>query len=107
MLGERAALFKRFYDVTAGRQLGREEHPQPPRAPALADDATEAELARLPRDAACRPAPARVRPGLDDKVLADWNGLMIAALADAGLAFDRADWVDARARAPSLLSATR
>jgi uncharacterized protein YyaL (SSP411 family) len=36
----------------------------------------------------------RVRPGLDDKILADWNGLMIAALAKAGAVFDRPDWLD-------------
>src|SRR5947208_2394765 len=41
----------------------------------------------------------RVRPGLDDKILADWNGLMIAALAEAGLTFDRADWVALATRA--------
>ena len=37
----------------------------------------------------------RVRPARDDKVLADWNGLAIAALARAGLAFERPDWVAA------------
>ncbi len=37
---------------------------------------------------------ARVRPGIDDKVLADWNGLTIAALVDAALIFERADWLD-------------
>ena len=35
----------------------------------------------------------RIRPGLDDKVLADWNGLMIAALVHAATAFDRPDWL--------------
>jgi uncharacterized protein YyaL (SSP411 family) len=41
----------------------------------------------------------RVRPGLDDKILADWNGLMIAALVSAGLAFRQPDWITMAARA--------
>jgi uncharacterized protein YyaL (SSP411 family) len=36
----------------------------------------------------------RPKPGFDDKVLADWNGLAIQALAEAALAFGRADWRD-------------
>ncbi|MFA7638483.1 MAG: thioredoxin domain-containing protein, partial [Parvibaculum sp.] len=41
----------------------------------------------------------RVKPGFDDKVLADWNGLMIAALARAGVAFDEPEWIDMAATA--------
>ena len=35
----------------------------------------------------------RVAPGRDDKILADWNGMMIAALANAGFVFARSDWL--------------
>jgi uncharacterized protein YyaL (SSP411 family) len=41
----------------------------------------------------------RVRPRRDDKVLADWNGLMIAALAKGAAAFDEPAYARAAARA--------
>ncbi|MGH2975663.1 MAG: thioredoxin domain-containing protein, partial [Solirubrobacterales bacterium] len=37
----------------------------------------------------------RVRPGLDDKRLASWNALMLAALAEAGAVLERDDYLDA------------
>jgi uncharacterized protein YyaL (SSP411 family) len=37
----------------------------------------------------------RVWPGLDDKRLTAWNALMLAALADAGAALERDDYIDA------------
>jgi uncharacterized protein YyaL (SSP411 family) len=37
----------------------------------------------------------RVRPGLDDKRLCSWNALMISALAEAGAALDREDYLAA------------
>jgi len=41
----------------------------------------------------------RVRPGWDDKVLADWNGLMIAALGRASFIFARPEWLELARRA--------
>jgi hypothetical protein len=42
---------------------------------------------------------SRVRPGLDDKVLADWNGLMIASLVNAGVLLDEPGWIAMAQRA--------
>ncbi|GHK00694.1 thioredoxin domain-containing protein [Streptomyces sp. NPDC003753] len=45
----------------------------------------------------------RPAPGRDDKVVAAWNGLAIAALAETGAYFDRPDLVDAALGAADLL----
>ncbi|HWA65195.1 MAG TPA: thioredoxin domain-containing protein [Mycobacteriales bacterium] len=45
----------------------------------------------------------RTRPGRDDKVVAAWNGLAIAALAECGTLFDRDDFVGAARGCAELL----
>jgi uncharacterized protein YyaL (SSP411 family) len=90
-LGENAALFAQHYDVTAGGNF--EGHNILNR---LKDLPRSTEInAALPmlRSMLHKVRENRIRPGLDDKVLADWNGLMIAALVNAGLAFWRPDWI--------------
>ncbi len=67
-------------------------------------DADETEAARL-RETLLAARARRVRPGLDDKVLADWNGLMIAALANAGVLLDEPHWLALAARAFDFIAA--
>jgi uncharacterized protein YyaL (SSP411 family) len=47
----------------------------------------------------------RVRPARDDKILADWNGLMVAALAQGARAFDEPAYAEAGARAAAFILA--
>ena len=92
LLGARAPGFKKIYDVTAagnweGHSILNRLHYME-----RADDATERALA-ADRALLLQARAARARPGLDDKVLADRNGLMIAALAYAGQVFERPEWI--------------
>lgn len=66
------------------------------RLPSDPDDVPRFERVRTALFAARaqRPQPAR-----DDKVVAAWNGLVITALAEAGQAFGRQDWLDAASTA--------
>ncbi len=45
----------------------------------------------------------RVHPGLDDKIITAWNGMMLASLAEAARALDRADYREAALRCADFL----
>ena len=94
-----AELFKTAYDVTAE---GNWEHTN------ILNRLARADLPLSPEEeAALEPLKARlfverdlrVHPGFDDKVLADWNGMTIAALARAGAAFGEPGWTEMAASA--------
>ncbi|MBV9755866.1 MAG: thioredoxin domain-containing protein [Alphaproteobacteria bacterium] len=90
LLGADSAVFKQAYDVTgAGNWEGKTilRRVSPP-----GDPAAEARLAHS-RAVLFGARARRVAPGRDDKVLADWNGLMIAALCRAAAVFERPEWL--------------
>jgi hypothetical protein len=67
-----------------------------------ADPADPAAYQRI-RSALLAARAHRVRPGRDDKIVAAWNGLAIAALAEVGLLLERADFIAAARGAAELL----
>ena len=111
VLGEEdGALVSRYYGVTTvGNFEGRSILNV---APEAADDMERADIAGERLDALLRRARAglmearsrRVPPERDDKVLTSWNGLMIAAFAEAAAVLDRDDYGRVAERAASFLS---
>ncbi len=94
---EDGEFFARHYDVTPdGNFEGHNILNRLASHPCSEED--ENRLARL-RARLLTIRDTRVRPGLDDKILADWNGLMIAALVNAGIVLDEPSWLDLGKRA--------
>ena len=90
ILGADADTFKRIYDVDPhgnweGKTILNRLH-----AMDLQDAETEAQ-STVSRARLLAARASRIRPGKDEKVLADWNGLIISALAFASQTFERPD----------------
>ena len=101
-----AALVARVYGVT---EAGNFEHGWSilhldPDAKPLSKE-IEARLAKA-RAVLLAERSKRIRPHLDDKVLADWNGLMIGALADGASALGEPRYAQAAARAADFILTT-
>ena len=98
VLGGDAAEFADAYDVSEDGNWEGTNVLNRLAVEGLGDDASERFLAGC-RERLLEAREERPRPGRDDKLLADWNGLTIAALARTGAALGRADWVEAAAAA--------
>jgi uncharacterized protein YyaL (SSP411 family) len=108
---EDARLFFAAYDITdAGNWEGHNIPNRPRTWPEVARSlgVPEDELRRRCREMADRLYQARAKrvwPGRDEKVLTAWNGLMIAAFAQAGAAFDEPRYIAAAVRAADFVLA--
>ena len=90
--GEKAALFAQVYDVTEGGNWEGKTILNRLNALALLSRDEE----QILDECRARLFPVRERrkkPAWDDKVLADWNGLAIRALARAGDSFEKPEWI--------------
>ncbi|MFO1247211.1 MAG: thioredoxin domain-containing protein [Alphaproteobacteria bacterium] len=94
LVGTFSARFKQVYGITRdGNVLGR-NLPRRLGNPVPANEADEALLAKQ-RDMLLAARAKRVAPTRDDRVMADWNGMVIAAIARAGKVFDKPEWIEA------------
>ncbi len=104
-LDDDATIFKKAYDVSAGGNWEGTNILNRLRVPKLDDPAEEARLAGM-REILHQRRETRERPGWDDKVLADWNGMMIAALAKAADTFNESKWLEAARTAYQFVAET-
>ncbi|MGO9986171.1 MAG: thioredoxin domain-containing protein [Rhodomicrobium sp.] len=90
--GEQAAIFAQVYDVTEGGNWEGKTILNRLNALALLSRDEELALDQC-RAKLFEAREKRKKPGWDDKVLADWNGLAIRAIAKAGDVFRHPEWI--------------
>ncbi|MFC8673855.1 thioredoxin domain-containing protein [Streptomyces griseorubiginosus] len=101
VLGEEdAELAAQYFGVT---EEGTFEHGQSVLQLPQQDTVFDAEKVESIRRRLLDARAQRPAPGRDDKVVAAWNGLAVAALAETGAYFDRPDLIDAALGAADLL----
>ncbi|AIF80759.1 hypothetical protein I862_00970 [endosymbiont of Acanthamoeba sp. UWC8] len=92
ILGDDSALFKKAYGIEQngnwekGTNILHRNHQNH-------DILIPAELLIHCKEKLFKAREKRIRPSSDDKVLADWNGLMIYSLTKAALVFDKKEWL--------------
>ncbi len=84
--------FARHYDISENGNWEGKSIPNRLHISALEDTDTEARLRTL-CDKLLEVRIKRVWPGLDDKILADWNGLAVTAIARASRTFGNDNWL--------------
>jgi uncharacterized protein YyaL (SSP411 family) len=98
LVGTFSARFKQVYGITRDGNVQGRNLPTRLGNPAPANEADEALLARQ-RDMLLTARQKRNLPFRDERLLADQNGLVIAALARAGRIFERPDWIEIAVKA--------
>jgi uncharacterized protein YyaL (SSP411 family) len=98
VLGDAAALFAKIYGVARKGLFEGRCVLHRALTPTEFDKPTERQLADCRRNLLAARA-KRVSPMRDNTILADWNGLMIAALARASAVFGEPSWLAAAQRA--------
>ncbi len=93
LLREDAAFFCAAYDVTLGGNFEGRTNLNRLNDPFPLNEEDETRLAKA-RTVLFEARAPRIRPDRDDKILADWNGMMIAALARTAVTFDHPDWLN-------------
>ncbi len=94
LVGTFSARFKQVYGISRDGNMDGRNLPRRLGNPMPATEADEALLARQ-REMLRTARGKRTPPLLDTRLAADWNGLAIAAIARAGMVFERPDWIAA------------